>query len=128
MEPHPIVCALNADDPPVTYSVSWRVKPGSQAAYAQVLEGMVHAAMAFPGHLGATVYAPQSTAEPVFHIIVRFDSFTHLKAWTNSEERSRWLRKAEQYQAAPPALKVLTGLEAWFSAPNQAAVLCRHHD
>lgn len=45
---------------PVTTTVSRRVRPGHEAEYEQVLQGLIAVATKFPGHLGVEVFRPQT--------------------------------------------------------------------
>ena len=74
---HRLPQAINADDPPVTFSVRWRIAPGREAAFEEVLNGMVREAAAFPGHLGVNIFHPANKAAPEFHVIVKFDALSH---------------------------------------------------
>jgi uncharacterized protein len=104
---------------PVTTTVSRRVKAGHEAAYEGFLAGIIHAAQAYPGYLGAEVFRPAPGGDDQYRIIYRFDSAAHLRAWLDSAERAAWLRRAEPHVAGPLRTQVLTGLEGWFtlSAP-----------
>jgi uncharacterized protein len=48
----------HAGNPPVTTTVTRRVKPGHEAFYEQFLEGIILAASEFPGHLWVEVFRP----------------------------------------------------------------------
>jgi antibiotic biosynthesis monooxygenase (ABM) superfamily enzyme len=82
-------------DAPVTTTMTRRVKLGHEGLYEQVLEGIISAASAFPGHLGVEVFRPESAAAGPYRTVYRFDSAEHLRAWLDSEERAAWLERAE---------------------------------
>jgi uncharacterized protein len=102
---------------PVTTTVTRRVKPGHEAAYEAVLEGIIAAASRFPGHLGVEVFRPTGPGG-VYRIVYRFDSGAHLRDWLDSEERAAWLERAEPHAAGPIRRQFLTGLESWFTLPT----------
>lgn len=98
--------------------MSRRVKPGHKALYEQVLEGIIAAASAFPGHLGVEVFRPQTPAGE-YRTVYRFDSAEHLQAWLDSDERAAWLERAEPHVIGPMRTSFMTGLETWFTLPAQ---------
>lgn len=114
---------FDADDPPVTCSVCWKAKPHNRPQFEQILDGMVRAAMAFEGHLGVNVFHPTGPLDPGFHVVVKFDSLSHFRAWERSEERSRWLSEAAPFVLDPPNVQVLTGLETWFALSDRPSMV-----
>jgi hypothetical protein len=50
------------DDGPVTATVTRRVKPGHEPFYERFLEGIIAAAIQFPGHLGVEVFSPETAS------------------------------------------------------------------
>jgi uncharacterized protein len=102
---------------PVTTTVTRRVKPGHEAAYEEVLQGIIAAASRFPGHLGVEVFRPAGPGG-VYRTVYRFDTAAHLRDWLDSEERAAWLERAEPHAAGPIRRQFLTGLESWFTLPT----------
>jgi uncharacterized protein len=103
---------------PITTAVTRRVRPGHEAVYEQVLEGMIATAREFPGHLGVEVFRPQTTAGE-YRTVYRFDSDEHLRAWLDSDEHATWLERAEPHVIGPLRRTLVTGLETWFTLPGQ---------
>jgi uncharacterized protein len=102
--------------------VTRRVKPGHEELYERLLEGIIAAASAFPGHLGVEVFRPQSPAGE-YRTIYRFDTAEHLRAWLDSDERAAWLERAEPHLIGPLRTRFVTGLETWFTLPAQPAAV-----
>jgi antibiotic biosynthesis monooxygenase (ABM) superfamily enzyme len=103
---------------PVTTTVTRRVRPGHEALYEEFLEGIISAARRFPGHLGVEVFRPQSAAGE-YRTVYRFDSQEHLRAWLDSDEHAAWLERAEPHVIGPMRTSFVTGLESWFTLPDQ---------
>jgi uncharacterized protein len=103
---------------PVTTTVTRRVKPGHEAAYEEVLEGIIAAASRFPGHLGVEVFRPRA-AGGEYRTVYRFASAEALRRWLASDERAAWLERAEQHAAGAMRTRYLTGLEGWFTLPAE---------
>jgi uncharacterized protein len=103
---------------PVTTSVTRRVKPGHEKAYESFLEGVIAAASRFPGYLGAEVFRPEGS-EGDYRTVYRFDDAGHLREWLDSDEHRAWLERAEPHVIGPMQTQFLTGLESWFTLPDQ---------
>jgi uncharacterized protein len=106
---------------PVTTTVSRRVRPGHEAEYEQVLQGLIAVAAKFPGHLGVEVFRPQTAGAGEYRTVYRFDTPEHLRAWLDSAERAAWLARAETHVIGPIRTSFVTGLETWFTLPSQPA-------
>jgi antibiotic biosynthesis monooxygenase (ABM) superfamily enzyme len=104
---------------PVTTTVTRRIKPGHETAYEAFLEGIIAAASRFPGHLGVEVFRPATAAAAEYRIVYRFDTAGHLRRWLDSDEHADWLQRAEPHVAGPMRTEFLTGLESWFTLPQQ---------
>jgi uncharacterized protein len=109
----------NDSDGPVTTTVTRRIKPGHETAYEAFLEGIIAAASRFPGHLGVEVFRPATAAAGEYRIVYRFDTAGHLRRWLDSDEHADWLQRAEPHVAGPMRTEFLTGLESWFTLPEQ---------
>jgi uncharacterized protein len=109
----------NDSDGPVTTTVTRRIKPGHETAYEAFLEGIIAAASRFPGHLGVEVFRPATGAAGEYRIVYRFDTAGHLRRWLDSDEHADWLQRAEPHVAGPMRTEFLTGLESWFTLPEQ---------
>ena len=120
--PHAPETSPATDSPgPVTTMVSRRVKPGHEAAYEEFLEGIIAAARSFPGHLGAEVFRPSGKGGE-YRVVYRFDSAANLRRWLDSDEHAAQLRRAEPHVAGPVKTQYLTGLETWFTLPEQPGI------
>jgi heme-degrading monooxygenase HmoA len=75
-------------DGAVTTTVTRRVKPGHEPFYERFLEGIIAAAIEFPGHLGVEVFRPEAASSGEYRVVYRFDTQVHLQAWLDSDERA----------------------------------------
>jgi hypothetical protein len=107
------------DDPPVTAVASRQVKPGREREFEEWVSGILAAANKFPGYLGSEVLRPSDPEDNEYRIISRFDHESNLHAWENSEERQRWLRQSRPLLQEKEKVRVLTGLETWFTLPSK---------
>jgi len=119
---HPDSAPPDDSDGPVTTTVTRRIKPGHETAYEAFLEGIIVAASRFPGHLGVEVFRPATAAAGEYRIVYRFDTAGHLRRWLDSDEHAAWLQRAEPHVAGPMRTEFLTGLESWFTLPEQAGL------
>ena len=110
-------------DPPVTVVISRRVKPGCEKAFEKFISGITAAAMTFEGHLGTNVFRPSSLGDNQYRIIFKFDRASNLRIWEESECRRQWLARAESLRLEPARIRVITGLETWFTLPAPKGML-----
>ena len=113
---------IHSADPPVTVVISRRVKPGCEAAFERFISGITAAAMTFEGHLGTNVFRPNNSTEREYKIIFKFDRASNLRIWEQSECRRQWLARAESLRLEPARIRVITGLETWFTLSSPKRV------
>lgn len=110
-------------DPPVTVSITRRVKPGCEQAFEEYISGITAAAMTYEGHLGATIIRPLNPAIPEYRVIFKFDRRSNLEKWEKSECRRQWIAREKVLIIGSPVVEVLTGLETWFTLPVSNAII-----
>ncbi|MEM9006932.1 MAG: antibiotic biosynthesis monooxygenase [Cyanobacteria bacterium P01_F01_bin.86] len=111
------------DIQPVTAIISQRVKRNREVDYERWMHDISAVAQQFPGHLGATIIRPEAGICVKYVIILKFDCYANLKYWLDSKERQHWLDKAKPFVAKDAEVQILTGLETWFTLPNQSQQL-----
>ena len=111
------------DDPPVTVVITRRVKPRCKKAFEDFISGITASAMTFKGHLGTNVFRPSHPEDNEYKIIFKFDRASNLKIWEESECRRQWLARAESLRLEPARIRVLTGLETWFTLPSPKRII-----
>ena len=109
------------DDPPVTAVASRRVKPGREGEFEEWVSGIMAAANRFPGYMGSDVFRPSDPDDDEYRIVFRFDHESSMRAWETSEERRRWLEESRPLLQEDEKVRVLTGLETWFTLPSKPA-------
>ena len=109
-------------DEPVTTIVKRTPKPGMQQAFEDYIRGITAAAVKQPGYLGCNVFRPDHPSDE-YQLIYKFDSMRHFQRWENSEQRQHWHQVAAQVTQGHRSIKVLTGLETWFTLPGGQAVI-----
>ncbi|QIN78159.1 hypothetical protein GBA65_06150 [Rubrobacter marinus] len=117
-EPNDHEDPTTGDDPPVTGIASRRVEPGREGEFEEWVSGILAVVKEFPGYLGSDVLRPSGDEDDEYRMIYRFDHVSNLRRWEESEERRRWLRKAEPL-VREENVQVLTGLEPWFTLPSK---------
>ena len=113
----------NLTDPPVTVVISRRVKPGCKKAFEKFISGITASAMTFEGHLGTNVFRPASPTDNEYRIIFKFDRASNLRIWEESECRRQWLARAESLRLEPATIRIITGLETWFTLSSPQRVM-----
>jgi len=107
------------EDPPVTAVASRKVKPGCEKEFEDWVSGVASEAEGFSGYLGSNVFRPTTDEDDEYTIVFKFDHASNLERWQSSEERSSWNDKAQHLILEEPKVRVLTGLEAWFTLPSK---------
>jgi len=108
-------------DQPVTVDVMQRVKPGCTDEFEQVLTDLIQAAEAFDGHLGVNIFRPSGQSNE-YRVVFKFDRLSHLRQWEESPIRHRLLERAKRLTVDQGQFQILTGLETWFTLPNQGPI------
>jgi len=111
--------STGTEDPPVTAVASRRVKPGREAEFEEWVAGVTAAAAGFPGYLGSNIFRPSDPDDDEYQIVFSFDHASNLEHWQSSEERRRWNEQARDLIHEEPKVRVLTGLETWFTLPSK---------
>lgn len=104
----------------VTAVISHQIKPGREQGYEEWLKGIAADAKRFEGHCGVSIIRPRDGVCPEYVAILKFDRYTHLKQWIESDVRQQWLDRLEPLIAKPEEVQTLTGLETWFTLSGQS--------
>jgi uncharacterized protein len=103
------------NDGPVTVIVTRTAKRDKIKEFEEWMDGIIHEAMKFEGHMGVNVIRPSELSNPEYVIIFRFNTFENLAKWENSETRREWLAKSKEIAEGEPLVEKRTGLEFWFT-------------
>jgi antibiotic biosynthesis monooxygenase (ABM) superfamily enzyme len=106
------------DERQVTAVISQLVRPGREQGYEEWLKGISAAAAQFPGHQGVSIIRPKNT-ELEYVIILRFDRYSNLKNWMESDLRREWIERSRSLIVQAQDVQFLTGLETWFTLPDK---------
>jgi antibiotic biosynthesis monooxygenase (ABM) superfamily enzyme len=111
------------DNGPVTVIVTRKAKKERIKEFEEWMDGVVHEAMKFEGHMGVNIIRPSDpSTNPEYVIIFRFNSYDNLAKWENSEIRNQWLMKSKDLTEGEPLVEKQTGLEFWFTPRSSGAV------
>lgn len=105
--------------------ISRSVKVGSEAPFEQICRDMMAAASKFEGYVGSQLMHPGEESEvedPLFHVMLAFDSAEHLERWKHSSERRQGLAAAQPHVEGPTHVRHISGLAHWFKAPGTSPV------
>jgi antibiotic biosynthesis monooxygenase (ABM) superfamily enzyme len=103
-------------DDPVTVIVTRKAKKGKISEFEDWMEGIIHEAMKFEGHMGVNIIRPTDVlSNPEYVIIFRFNTYENLTKWEKSEKRKEWLKKSKDVTEGEPITEIQTGLEFWFT-------------
>ena len=114
---------LSTETGPVTLILTRHVRPGSEAAFDDLLHRLASAATGFPGHLGVQILRPKPASGAPYTIVVRFASQPELDAWTGSDIRRALLAEADRLTLDNLVIQSLSGLEGWVRLPGANVVI-----
>jgi NhaA family Na+:H+ antiporter len=96
------------DDPAVTVSIIFQVRPGREPDFERFLRGISDAVSEFPGFVGVRVFRP-TRGQSQYRIVLRFDRESNLRRWQESEERRIWYARGEELAEEAPTVEDITG-------------------
>ncbi len=103
---------------PVTLVISEVVDADRIADYEGWTQGINQAAQQFEGFVAVEVLRPRDNAYSEYVVIVRFDSYDHLRRWVTSSIYKRWIEKSHGLISKRSFRHMTSGLEIWFSHPH----------
>lgn len=118
----PLTISSDEEIQQVTAIICHTVRPGCEQGYEEWLHGITTAAQKFKGHLGVNVIRPWDHVYPEYVAIVKFDRYSNLKTWIESDIRQEWIAQLQPLIEKPEVIQTQTGLETWFMLPNKLQV------
>ncbi|MEL6224046.1 MAG: antibiotic biosynthesis monooxygenase, partial [Cyanobacteria bacterium J06627_8] len=76
---------------PVTVVISEAVAPSRLDDYEAWSHGINQVAQTYDGFMAVEVLRPRDNAYSEYVVIVRFDSYDHLRAWVSSDDYRHWI-------------------------------------
>jgi antibiotic biosynthesis monooxygenase (ABM) superfamily enzyme len=107
-------------DGPVTVVVTRIAKKDKIREFEEWMDGIIHEAIRFEGHMGVNVIRPSDLSNPEYVIIFRFNTFENLARWEHSEARRKWIAKSKGVAEGEPVIEKQTGLEIWFTPHSRS--------
>lgn len=108
---------IDKDENPVTVVAEWKIKPEKQKGFENWIKGINQEVAKCKGYVGTDVIRPENPAANEYVIIIKFDTYKHLKKWIMSKKRAEWIDKSQRYRKKEPKIQRVTGLEYWFNLP-----------
>lgn len=109
-------------DDPVTVIVTRKARKGKIDEFEQWMDGIIHEAMKFKGHMGVNVIRPADMSDPSYVIIFGFNNYRNLLSWERSEEREKWIERGAAVTEGEAKVERVSGLEFWFT-PNATGAM-----
>ncbi len=103
---------------PVTVVITHKAKRGCEEQFKVWLKGINKAASQYEGYMGVQIIEPHSTSDREYVVIVRFDSYEHLKIWNDSNVRNQYLIDLRSLTEDESKYAHQSGLDYWFSLPE----------
>lgn len=112
---------IDPDGLPVITIVELRPKVPLEGEAIASIHGMIQTASKYKGYQVADVYKKviyDTSTE--YAIILRFDSYSNLSSWNNSQERKGLIESSKHLYAEVKPELALTGLDFWFVGKHNA--------
>lgn len=103
---------------PVTLVISEVVDPSKLVAYEAWTKGINQDARQFEGFLGVEIIRPRDHDHPEYVVIVKFDTYDHLRRWLISPTYRDWMDQSYGLIAVRSQQQLPNGLELWFTLPQ----------
>lgn len=101
----------------VTVLITRKVREGCEADFERITQEMVQVAAGFKGYLGAQLVHPGEDPDiddPLYHVVLAFDSESNLHFWHDSPQRKLGLAAAEPLIDGGMGFKPMMGLGLWY--------------
>jgi antibiotic biosynthesis monooxygenase (ABM) superfamily enzyme len=103
----------------VTTVITRKVRPDRVDEFELWLSEGTPIARGFEGFLGRDIIRPSDHSHPEYVIIMRFDSYEHLRTWLESRDRHDWLEESKRLAEEETHIVQASGMELWFTLPNR---------
>jgi uncharacterized protein len=105
----------------LTVVVNRRIRLGREAEFEQEMRSFVQFALSSPGHRGINILRPAAGGRD--YIVV--DKFSDEQARRNfkaSRQYQEWMNRLGELTEGDPRIEELTGLEGWFTLPEDVGL------
>lgn len=103
---------------PITLVISEVIEASQVSAYETWTKGINRDARLFHGFLGVDVIRPRDHRHPEYVVIVKFETYEHLREWMISPVYHNWMEKSHGLITARSLQHLPSGLELWFTLPK----------
>lgn len=104
---------------PVTLVISEVVDPDRIDDYEAWTQGINQAARQFEGFIAVEVLRPRDNAYSEYVVIVRFDSYDHLRRWVTSPLYQHWIEQSRGLISRRSLRQMTSGIDIWFARPHK---------
>ena len=111
------VSRFSPSSEPITLVISESVAPEKMDEYEIWATGINQAVRRAEGFIGVEVLRPRDNAYSDYVVIVRFDSYDHLRRWVTSPLYKQWIEKSQDLIARRSLRHMTTGMDIWFGDP-----------
>jgi len=104
---------------PITVVRIHYVKDGCESQFEAEVKKVMNEFSALPANLGVSIFRPGTYHDGVYRVVYKFASRDELDRWHASPTYLAWMETEQKFTIAPARMKVLSGLETWFTLPGQ---------
>lgn len=104
----------------ITLVISEVVETSRLQEYEAWTKGINHAAQQFEGFLGVEIIRPRDHDYPEYVVIVKFDTYGHLRQWLTSPIYQNRMAESDKFISMRSQQQLPGGLEQWFTLPQNS--------
>ena len=108
---------------PVTATIAQRIDPACEPAYEALLAGLYEEVKDFKGFVGRQVIKSAAGPHLDYTFLLHFDCEASLRRWERSPKRLKWVGRMSSLAERTTPLRILTGLESWFTMSVGQAIV-----
>lgn len=101
----------------LTVVVNRRIKPERESEFERTMREFVQFAMAFPGHRGISVLRPSGGGRD-YIVVDKFSDEGARSSFKASSQYQEWMTRLGELTEGDPRIEELSGLEGWFTLPE----------
>jgi antibiotic biosynthesis monooxygenase (ABM) superfamily enzyme len=110
---------LSPSEGPVYIAATRRVRPGMEEQFKAALQQFVRRSLEAPGTTGAYIISPGQDGSNEYGILRSFESDKARQAFYISDLYLDWQEEVSPMVVGNPAIRPLSGLEAFFRTPHK---------
>lgn len=107
------------ENPGASVVITHHILDGKQKEYEKWLDEIVPISKHSEGFIDLQIVRPIPKLTFVYTVIIRFDTIDHLKSWMESQDRKKFIEKANPFFRKNDRYQIKSGLDFLFNLENE---------